>query len=118
ATWCPHCGAEAPHLQQIYSSLPKARYAFLSVNGDGEDSASVLAYHRYFGLAFPALLDPSSHPGTFRRPGASGRVTLSYRLRSFPTFYVIDRAGRITWRGDGEQPNALLLRELRRAARG
>jgi len=116
ATWCPHCAAEAPHLQQLYASLPKWRYAFLSVNGDGEDPASVFASPRYFGLTFPVLLDPSGTPGNFHHPGAAGAVSASYRLRAFPTFYVIDAKGRITWRSDGEQPDALLRRELRRAA--
>ena len=72
ATWCPHCNAEAPHLQRLYASLPKSRYAFASVNADGEDAASVFAYHRYYGLSFPALLDPSGTPGNFHKPGAGG----------------------------------------------
>jgi peroxiredoxin len=118
ATWCPHCDAEAPHLRQLYSSLKKTRYAFVSVNADGEDAASVFAYHRYFGLRFPALLDPSSHPGSFHAPGSAGRVTTAYVVETYPTFYVLDAKGRITWRSDGEQPDALLRRELTNAARG
>jgi peroxiredoxin len=116
ATWCPHCNAEAPHLKSIYESLPKSRYAFVSVNADGEDAASVFAFHRYFGLSYPALLDPSSQPGSFTQRGAPGRVSTAYRIASYPTFYVIDPKGRVTWRGDGEQPDALLRRELARAA--
>ena len=116
ATWCPHCNAEAPHLRSLHASLPKSRYAFVSVNADGEDAASVFAYHRYFGLQFPALLDPSSQPGSFHQPGAPGPVSTSYRVQAFPTFYVLDRAGRIFWRSDGEQPDALLRLELAKAA--
>jgi peroxiredoxin len=116
ATWCPHCNAEAPHLRSLYASLPKSRYAFVSVNADGEDAASVFAYHRYFGLRFPALLDPSAKPGSFHQPGAAGPVSTRYRVQSFPTFYVLDPGGRITWRSDGEQPDALLRQELAKAA--
>jgi peroxiredoxin len=116
ATWCPHCNAEAPHLQALYRSLPRSKYAFVSVNGDGEDAASVYAYHRYFGLSFPALLDPGGQPGSFHQPGSAGLVSTKYRLAYFPTFYVIDPHGRITWRSDGEQPDALLREELARAA--
>jgi peroxiredoxin len=116
ATWCPHCAAESAHVERIASSLPKALYAFASINADGENAASVFAYHRYFGLSFPALLDPGSQPGSFHQPGAAGPVTTGYRVRAFPTFYVIDPQGRITWRSDGEQPDALLRQELRRAA--
>ena len=38
-------------------------------------------------------------------------------MQSFPTFYVIDRHGKITWRSDGEQPDALLRSMLQAAAR-
>jgi len=116
ATWCPHCNAEAPHLRHLYSSLKKTRDAFVSVNADGEDAASVFAYHRYYGLRFPALLDPSSHPGSFSSPGSAGPVTTKYAVEDYPTFYVLDAKGRITWRSDGEQPDALIRRELTDAA--
>jgi thiol-disulfide isomerase/thioredoxin len=116
ATWCPHCAAEAPHLQRLYRSLPKKDVAFVSVNADGEDAASVYAYHRYFGLTFPGLLDPGNQPGSFTSPGGAGPTTQAYGVESFPTFYVLDRKGRITWRSDGEQPDALLRSQLERAA--
>jgi peroxiredoxin len=116
ATWCPHCAAEAPHLKSLFERLPRSRYAFLSVNADGEDAPSVLAYHIYFGLPFPALLDPSSDVGSFHHEGTGGPVSKAYRVKLFPTFYVIDPHGRVAWSASGEQPDALLLRELRAAA--
>jgi peroxiredoxin len=116
ATWCPHCDAEAPHLRDLFASLPRSRYAWVAVNADGEDAASVYAYDRYFGLASPTLLDPSSQPGSFHKQGAAGPVTTRYQVQAYPTMYVLDRTGRITWRSDGEQPDALLLHELRSAA--
>jgi thiol-disulfide isomerase/thioredoxin len=118
ATWCPHCEAEAPHLDQLARSLGTKRYAFVSVNGDSENAASVFAYERYFGLRFPALLDPGGTPGSFDSPGSAGRVTTKYGLQAFPTFYVVAPTGKITWRSDGEQPTALLRQELERATAG
>jgi len=116
ATWCPHCAAEAPHLKALYGKLPHDRYAFVSVNGDGEDAASIFAYHVYFELPFPALLDPNpSDPGTFHHEGSPGPVSKAYELALFPTFYVIDPHGRVAWAGSGEQPDALLRHELQAA---
>jgi thiol-disulfide isomerase/thioredoxin len=116
ATWCPHCHAEAPHLKALYATLDHKRYAFVAVNGDGEDPASVLAYHRFFELPFPALLDPNpSDPGSFKHEGSRGPVSLAYKLSLFPTFYVLDPRGRVVWAGTGEQPDALLLHQLRAA---
>jgi thiol-disulfide isomerase/thioredoxin len=117
ATWCRHCAAEAPHLKTLSATLAHARYAFLSVNADGETAPSVLAYHVYFGLPFPSLLDPSSRPGSFHSAGSRGPVSLAYKVPSFPTFYVLDPRGRVAWAASGEQPDALLLRELRAAGR-
>jgi cytochrome c biogenesis protein CcmG/thiol:disulfide interchange protein DsbE len=116
ATWCPHCQAEAPHLRELQQALPAGTYRFVGINADGESAGSVFAYHRYFGLHFPALLDPGPAQGSFTAPGPPGPVTRAYRVRYYPTFYVVDRSGRIVWRSDGEQPDALLRHELERAA--
>ncbi len=118
ATWCPHCGAEGPHLHDLYAKLPHAKIAFVSINADSEDAASVFAYHVYFGFQFPAVLDPGAQTVTFPNHGPAGPVTTRYRVAAFPTFYVIDRHGRIAWRSDGEQPDALLEQEVLQAARG
>jgi thiol-disulfide isomerase/thioredoxin len=118
ATWCPHCSAEAPHLRRLALSLPRSRYAFVSIDASSGDAPSVLAYDVYFRLPFPALLDPGAEAGSFNEPESPGPVSASYGVKAYPTFYVLDAEGRITWRSDGEQPIALLRRELLRAAAG
>jgi thiol-disulfide isomerase/thioredoxin len=117
ATWCPHCAAEAPHLKAAYAKLPHDKYAFVALNADSEDAASVLAYHIWFGLPYPALLDPGADSGTFHSPGSPGPVSRQYKVKLFPTFYVIGPNGRIAWSATGEQPDALLLQQLRQASR-
>ncbi|CAB4685109.1 MAG: redoxin family protein [Actinobacteria bacterium] len=116
ATWCPHCDANQPYIETLYASLPKSQVAFVAINADGETAPSVYAYHVYYGMTYPALLDPSSKAGSFTSPGAAGPVTTAYRVQYFPTFYIVDAAGKIAWRGDGEQPTALLKQELLKAA--
>ena len=116
ATWCPHCAAEAPHLKAMYGKLAHTRYAFVSINADSEDAASVLAYHIWFGLPFPALLDPGADSGTFHNAGSPGPVSKQYKVKLYPTFYVLDPRGKIAWSATGEQPDALLLAELRQAS--
>lgn len=117
ASWCPHCNAEAPHLAKLARSLGGRGVRLLSVNADGETAPSVFAFHRYYGLPYPALVDPSTKPGSFNAPGDAGQVSTAYRVQSFPTFYVINPAGKITWRSDGEQPDALLRAQLLQAAK-
>jgi thiol-disulfide isomerase/thioredoxin len=118
ATWCPHCNAEEPYLTAMANSLKSKGVQFLAVNADGETAPSVYAFHRYYGVPYPALVDPSSHPGDFNSPGGSGHVSSVYKVQAFPTFYVLDKTGKITWRSDGEQPNVLLRQELLKAANG
>ncbi len=116
ATWCPHCQAEAQHLPLIYSTLSPKDFAFLAVNADSEDAASIHAFERWFKLPWPALLDPGTPAGSFKQAGGAGPVTTAYGVALYPTFYIVDRAGRIAWRGDREQPDALLLQKLHDAA--
>jgi len=117
ATWCPHCAAEAPHLRSLAAKLPPTA-AILSVDGSNADAASVYAYHVYYGLPYPALVDPdpATPAVTFPDHGKRGTVSKAYGVGYFPTFYVIDPEGRITWRADGEQPDELLEQQLARAA--
>lgn len=117
ATWCPHCNAEAPHLRAIANSLPKGT-AIVSVNADGESAPSVFAFHRYYGLPYPALVDSSSQPGSFNSPGAAGPVTKKYQVQAFPTFYVVGPNGRVTWRDDGEQAGCGTSRPRRGSGSG
>jgi len=118
ATWCPHCVAEAPHLHDLYASLPHDRYAFVAVDASSGDAPSVFAYHVYFGLQFPAVIDPRGFPVTFPSHGSVGPVSKRYGVSEYPTFYVLDARGRIAWRSSGEQPDALLRRQLQAAATG
>ena len=64
ATWCPHCAAEAPHLRRLARSLPRSRVAFVGVDANGGDAPSVFAYHVYYDLPFPAVLDPGGTTAT------------------------------------------------------
>lgn len=116
ATWCPHCNAEASHLRELYARLPHTKVAFVSIDGNSDDAASVLAYHVWYGLPFPAVLDQGSHTVTFPAHGPLGPVTQAYKVGEWPTFYVLDPSGKVAWRSAGEQPDALLEAELRRAA--
>ncbi len=118
ATWCPHCQAEAQHLHRLYATLPKDSFAFLSVNADGEDPASLYAFRRFFGVEWPLLLDPAVPAGSFLKAGAAGAVTRAYGVALYPTFYIIDAKGAVSWRNDREQPDLLLIERLQNAASG
>jgi peroxiredoxin len=112
ASWSSHCIAEVPALNHLQTLA-----AVLYVDADSEEAASVAAFGRSFHARFPLALDPGSKTVTFPAHGPRGPLTGRYRVTAFPTFYVLDARGRVAWRAAGEQPLALLARELRRAAR-
>jgi peroxiredoxin len=112
ATWCPHCQAETRHLMQISQTLASRGVTFLSVNADSEDAPSLYAFERYFGIPWPALLDPGTPAGSFKQAGGAGPVTRAFGVALYPTFYIIDSLGRVAWRADREQPDELLLKKL------
>jgi thiol-disulfide isomerase/thioredoxin len=115
ATWCPHCNAEAPHLRALARRFG-SKVDFVSVNADSENPASVFAFHRYFGLPYPALVDQSGTPtGSYHRPGGLGHWASVYGVGAYPTFYVIGADGRVQWADDSEQPDILLQQLLQRA---
>jgi thiol-disulfide isomerase/thioredoxin len=116
ATWCPHCQAEAQHIVAIRQAT-STKFVFLSVNADSEDAASVYAFDRYFAVTYPTLLDPGRVAGSFNSKGSAGPVTQAYQVRIYPTFYIIDKEGKVAWRSEGEQPDALLIRELQETAK-
>jgi peroxiredoxin len=116
ATSCPHCQAEAPHLERMYRALDASRYAIVGVNADGENAASIYAYHRYFGLSFPTVMDHGAEVGSWHSPGPPGPITTSYHISRYPTFYVLRPDGTVQWASDGEQPTAKLQQELQQAA--
>lgn len=118
ATWCPHCNAESPHLRTLANSLKAKGIRFLSVNADGETAPSIYAFHRYYGLPYPALVDPGAQAGSFNQQAPPGKVSIAYKVQTFPTFYVIGKSGKITWTGEGEKPDALLRQELLKAQNG
>ena len=82
ATWCPPCEAEMPLLQEAYQAWGESGLVVLAVNFD-EPAEEVCAFRDRLGLAIPILLDED------------GVVQRLYRVRGYPTSYLIDREGRV-----------------------
>jgi peroxiredoxin len=114
ASWSSHCVATVLVLNRLRAS---SSAAVAYVDGDSEQESSVASFGRTFHARFPLALDPGPTAVSFPAHGPRGPVTALYRVTVFPTFYVVDPQGRVAWRAAGEQPFAILARELRRAAR-
>lgn len=88
ASWCPPCRSEMPHMETYYDEYKDtADMEILAVNmtrteKDKEESAK--AFVEEFGLTFPVLLD------------LEGKVMKMYRVKAYPTTYILNTEGVIT----------------------
>lgn len=85
ATWCVPCGAEMPHLEQVYQQYKDKGFVVLGIAMDGPETVSQVGpFARRYGVNFPVLLDEET------------RVVGVYNpKRTAPLNILIDRKGQI-----------------------
>jgi peroxiredoxin len=82
ATWCPHCLAEMPLLENAGSELTARGAQVLAINL-GEPRRKVERYAREHGLKLAILLD------------TRGKAAQAFGVVGLPATVVIDREGRL-----------------------
>lgn len=82
ATWCPPCVEEIPSLNRLQQRFAKDEFQVLSVD-IGETATDVAQFLQDVPADYPVLLDPD------------GKLVESWKLRAFPTTFVIDQQGDI-----------------------
>jgi thiol-disulfide isomerase/thioredoxin len=87
ATWCDSCAREIPALERLHSLASARDDALVLGVAVGEPRAAVAAFVRDRGVRTPQLVDES-----FRLADALGE-------RRVPSTLVVDRAGRVVFRG-------------------
>lgn len=97
-SWCVACRAEAPMLARLARSSAGVRFVGLDVEDSRRDGRDFV---RRFGLGFPHVFDPKARLA--RRLGVFG----------VPTFFLIDRRGRLAATLVGKQTESTLVRLLR-----
>jgi peroxiredoxin len=79
ATWCGPCRVEMPAIQSRFERH-ESELEVLAINFD-EPVDQVRAYVQDLGLTFTVLLDPG------------GEVQRLYRIRGYPSTYIVDEDG-------------------------
>lgn len=103
ATWCPPCRAEMPDMQQLYEEQ-EVPVEILAVNltPTEPNEESIVDFVADFGLTFPILMDINSE------------VAEKYKVRAYPTSYMIDSEGRISFVAPGAMNKELMAREVKK----
>lgn len=85
---CPSCAQMTPYLKQWQEMYgPQGLSVVYVNNGRMASEAAATAAIREQGLRFAYLHDPE------------GSSLAAFRIRSFPTAYLLDRAGKVVWEG-------------------
>jgi len=83
ATWCPHCNAAVPAINEIQSRL-SGRLQILAIDFM-ESREQVKAFMKAKGVTYPVLFD------------SDGTVARSYRVAGIPTYVLLDKEGKIVY---------------------
>lgn len=123
APWCPHCQAETSTLNRIQATDVARGVQVLSVSASpygrnydtsgGQDVSAITMddmqwFHDTFNLNYPVLFDPS-----LRAVNAYGLVNNGY-----PTYYLINAKGVITFEGSAEIPYDQLQTQIEQTLKG
>lgn len=101
ATWCIPCREQMPGFEHIYETLGD-RMTVIAVNtGVDDDTASVQAFRKQYGLHMPVVVD-------------DGRLSAALDLQVTPQHVLIGRDARIAFVGhhDGERLDAAIQQAL------
>ena len=86
ATWCPPCRAMIPHERELVKTMAKDKKPFVLVSVSADDEKDTLV----------KFLEKEPMPWVhWWESGTDNPVLKKYRVRAFPTLYLIDHTGTI-----------------------
>ena len=106
ATWCPPCRAMIPHERELVKKMAKKPFVLVSVSADDEKDALV------------KFLEKEPMPWVhWWDSGAESPVLKKYRVRAFPTLYLIDHTGEIKQKWVGKPDGDTLDKAIEEAVK-
>jgi thiol-disulfide isomerase/thioredoxin len=93
ATWCGPCRAMIPHERDMVKNNKDKPFALLSVSCDNEQAT----LEKFF--------EKEQMPWDHWFDGRGGNVAKAFRVRAFPTLYLIDHTGTIRYKWVGSPGN-------------
>jgi thiol-disulfide isomerase/thioredoxin len=96
ATWCGPCVAMIPHEREMFEKLSKKPFVLLSVNVDEKKDT------------LTDFLEKEKMPWAHWWEGPRGPVAKMFRIRAYPTLYLIDGKGVIRKKWVGSPGNEVL----------
>lgn len=96
--WCGPCHKKLPHTQKIFDQFKNKGLAVIGVHSAfrTEKTADFIAENNY---TFPTGID-------------TGRIAKDYGVTGWPTYYLIDKEGRLVWGPRHDPPSEKLIESL------
>ena len=91
ASWCPPCVESIPAVERLYNkNKDNPNIVFLGINVN-EDKQKVVDFVQEKGITYKVLLGDKE-------------VMIRYKIRSIPSFFILDKSGNITNKHVGYMP--------------
>lgn len=96
--WCGPCRRKLPDTQKIYDRFKNRGLAVIGIHSAfrTEKTADFIAENNY---TFPTGID-------------TGNTAKSYKVKAWPTYYLIDKQGRFAWGPKHAPPSEKLIKSL------
>jgi peroxiredoxin len=89
ATWCQYCMAVKPEVAKLRERVERSELEILAINvGEGDSLDRLKRYQEAHPVKYPVLYD------------GGGKVSRSYHVQGIPLFILLDRDGKVVYRGN------------------
>jgi thiol-disulfide isomerase/thioredoxin len=105
ATWCPPCRAMIPHERELVKKMEGKPFVLVSVSADEKKET------------LTEFIAKEPMPWTHWWNGQDGPILQAFRVKAFPTLYLLDHKGVIRKKWVGSPENAVLDKAIEELVR-
>ena len=113
ATWCGPCAAELPHMKELYGKYHDQGVEFIGVSLDRPEMQGGLESLKKFVKEYEI-----PWPQYYQGNGWESEFSQSWGIRSVPTIFVVDSAGKLRSINARDQIDELIPALLKKRAAG
>lgn len=98
--WCNTCVKELPESESLYQTYKNRGFIIIGVHSE-KDGQDVEAFLKQKPISFPVAID-------------QGETAQKYGIKAWPTYFLIDKSGKVRWGFSNSPPGTAQIDELLR----
>jgi thiol-disulfide isomerase/thioredoxin len=91
-SWCPPCRAAMPGIQKLHEKFKDKGVAVVGLNYERNAAANPAKFMKDNGYTYNLVLKADT-------------IADKYKVNGWPTFYILDRQGKVLWSAVGHDPS-------------